>query len=129
MLKEIIISGITILCIDYIYLSSIKDYFFKMMKKIQKKDVKVNYIGVILCYIFLLIGLNYFVLLNKKLNYNEKLINSFILGLVIYGVYETTNYALINNWDIKLILIDTFWGGLLLLLTTIITINLKNLSN
>lgn len=129
MLKEIIISGITILCIDYIYLSSIKDYFFKMMKKIQQKDVKVNYIGVILCYIFLLIGLNYFVLLNKKLNYNEKLINSFILGLVIYGVYETTNYALINNWDIKLILIDTFWGGLLLLLTTIITINLKNISN
>lgn len=126
MLEKFIISGITMVCVDYIYLSSIQNMFNKMIKRIQNKDIKMKYSGAILCYIFLVLGLNYFILQNNKFNYKEKLIGSFILGIVIYGVYETTNYALINNWDFNLVLIDTIWGGILFLLTTIITINIFN---
>jgi len=40
------------------------------------------------------------------------------LGIVIYGVYETTNYALLKDLSILTVIIDTLWGGLLFASTT-----------
>jgi uncharacterized membrane protein len=36
-----------------------------------------------------------------------------IFGFVLYGLYETTTYALLKKWRIKTMVIDTLWGGLL----------------
>jgi len=66
-----------------------------------------------LCYIFLVIGLNYFILEKKK-----SIWDAFLLGLVIYGVYETTNYAIFDKWQTMMVVIDTLWGGILFALTT-----------
>ena len=44
-----------------------------------------------------------------------------VLGLVIYGVYETTNYAIFKNWTLSTVLLDTAWGAILLGLTTFLT--------
>ena len=46
--------------------------------------------------------------------------DAFILGVVIYGVYETTNYALFDKWSLKAVILDTIWGGSLFALTTMI---------
>lgn len=43
-----------------------------------------------------------------------------IWRIIIYGVYETTNYALFKNWSILTVIIDTLWGGLLFASTTYI---------
>jgi uncharacterized membrane protein len=51
---------------------------------------------------------------------NKSIIEAFLLGLVIYGVYETTNYALLEKWSLKTVIIDTLWGGILFALTTFI---------
>jgi uncharacterized membrane protein len=47
-----------------------------------------------------------------------------ILGFVIYGVYETTTYALLKKWKLQTVMIDTLWGGILFGLTTMITYKL-----
>jgi len=60
-------------------------------------------------------SLNYFIISRKK-----PLIDAFILGIVIYGVYETTNYAILQKWSLFAVILDTFWGGLLFTLTTYI---------
>ena len=41
-------------------------------------------------------------------------------GPLIYGVFETTNAAIFKDWDLKSIIIDTTWGGILYALTTFI---------
>lgn len=33
-----------------------------------------------------------------------------IYGLVVYGVYDFTNYALLNAWPLSITLIDLGWG-------------------
>ena len=43
-----------------------------------------------------------------------------ILGWVIYGVYESTNLAVFKKWDLKTVLVDGIWGGILFGLTTYI---------
>jgi uncharacterized membrane protein len=96
------------LILDFIYIYNIKDTFSK-----QILNMKFRIVGAIACYFLLVIGLNHFII-----NKNESIMNAFILGLVIYGVYDTTNYATIETWTIKFTLIDTLWGGILMALTT-----------
>jgi uncharacterized membrane protein len=64
-------------------------------------------------------GLFYFILKNKR-----PVQDAFLLGLVIYGVYETTTYALLKNWNFATVMVDTLWGGILLALTTYLTYKL-----
>jgi len=34
-----------------------------------------------------------------------------LLGLVVYGVYDFTNYATLRDWPLTLALADTAWGA------------------
>jgi uncharacterized membrane protein len=87
-----------------------------MIQSIQGTKIKFNIVGAIMCYILLIVGLNYFIIDKKR-----PIIDAFILGIIIYGVYETTNYAIIEKWDPIAVIIDTLWGGILFTLTTKIT--------
>lgn len=115
-MSKYIVSAIILVLIDSIYLNAIKDFFGNQIKKVQGSPIKLNYTGAILCYIFLILGINYFIIYQ-----NKSILDAFLLGLLIYGVYETTNYALFSNWSAKTVIIDTLWGGILFALTTYIT--------
>lgn len=111
----LLVSAIVLVSIDFIYLNLIKDYFGKQIESVQQSKLTINYLGVAICYIFLIAGINYFII-----KPNRSVQDAFLLGLVIYGVYETTNYALFKNWHILTVIIDTLWGGILFALTTYI---------
>ena len=117
-----LISAIIFVSIDFIYLNLIKGYFYNQIKIIQGSEPKINYLGAALCYIFLITGINYFIIRPHK-----SVSEAFLLGIIIYGVYETTNYALIKNWSILTVIIDTLWGGILFGLTTYIVNTLKGI--
>ena len=119
----LLISSILFIVLDFIYLNLIKNYFQSQIQLVQKSEIKINYLGVALCYLFLIIALNYFIIKpNKSVN------DAFLLGIVIYGVYETTNYALFKNWSILTVIIDTLWGGTLFAITTYLVNLLKKAS-
>jgi uncharacterized membrane protein len=103
-----LLSAIVMISLDFVYLSVMKGYFMNQVKNVQGSALKLNYLGAAICYIFLIAGLNYFIIKPRK-----SVSDAFLLGLVIYGVYETTNYALFSNWSIVSVIIDTLWGGLL----------------
>ena len=111
----LLVSAIVLVSIDFIYLNLIKDYFNKQIQSVKQSKLTINYLGVAICYIFLIVGINYFII-----KPNRSVQDAFLLGLVIYGVYETTNYALFKNWHILTVIIDTLWGGILFALTTYI---------
>ena len=115
-LKNILISGVAMLGLDFIYLSAFSKFFNNLIYSIQGSPIKMNVIGAVLCYILLIFGLNYFIITPKK-----SLTDAFLLGLVIYGVYETTSYAIIRKWKPEAVALDTLWGGILMALTTKIT--------
>jgi len=121
--KEIILifmTGIIMIIIDTIYLSSMSDYFKNQVKLVQKSPLKLNIIGAIICYIFLVLGLYYFII-----SRNESILNAFLFGLVIYAVYEYTNYALLENWLFQTTVLDTTWGGILFAITTFLVYQVK----
>lgn len=115
-IKQLLISGVTMLLFDFIYLSAFSGFFNKLVTSVQGYKIKFNAVGAILCYILLISGLNYFIISRKK-----SLQEAFLFGIVIYGVYETTNLAILDKWTMQSVLLDTFWGGILFALTTKIT--------
>lgn len=108
-----LISAIVLVLIDSVYLNTMKNYFTKQVQKVQNSTIVPNYAAIFICYIFLVTGLNYFII-----KPNRSVQDAFLLGIVIYGVYETTNWALFKNWSIITVIMDTLWGGILFALTT-----------
>jgi uncharacterized membrane protein len=112
---RLLVSAIVFVCLDALYLNLVKNYFSKQVQNIQGSEIKVNYLAAVICYIFLISGLNYFIIRpHRSVN------DAFLFGIVIYGVYETTNWAIFKNWSVFSVILDTLWGGILFALTTFI---------
>ena len=117
---SLLVSAILFVVIDFVYLNIMKGYFEKQVQQIQGSPIKINMVSAMICYIFLIVGLNYFIIQPKK-----SVSDAFLLGIVIYGVYETTNWALLKNWSPLTVIMDTLWGGVLFALTTWIVMLLR----
>lgn len=50
-----------------------------------------------------------------------------LYGLVLYGVFDMTNYALINGYSLKMALVDICWGGFLNSVATLAAATLRHL--
>ena len=121
-IKQILTIAVLMLIIDFVYLTSIGNYFNTQIKLIQGSDLKMRYLGGVICYPFLVLGLYYFIIKNRKKYKNnmDMVKDAAILGWVIYMVYESTNYAILKDWKFETVLLDGIWGGILFGLTTYI---------
>lgn len=115
-MKIIISSSLILLFLDTIFIYLMSSVFTSQVFDVQQSPLRINIVGAILSYVFLIFGLNYFILQKHK-----SVLDAFILGIVIYGVYETTSLALLRKWRFTTVIIDTLWGGLLFALTTYFT--------
>jgi uncharacterized membrane protein len=109
---KLLVSAIIFISIDFFYLNLMKKYFNKQIQDIQGTSIKINFLATFICYIFLITGLNYFIIKPKR-----SVSDAFLFGIIIYGVFETTNWALFNNWSPLNVILDTLWGGILFALT------------
>ena len=118
----LLLSAIIVVVIDSIYLTLVAPYFKYQVKMVQNSPMEINYLGAILSYIFIIAGLNYFIIKPRKSPQD-----AFLLGIVIYGIFETTNFALFKNWSMTTVVIDTLWGGILFALTSVIVQKIRNI--
>ena len=107
-----IVPCIILLVLDFTYLNLMSNMYGIQIASVQKVAITPRYLGAVICYSLLIFGLYHFILRPGR-----STIDAFILGLVIYGVYNSTNYATLKNWTLKVLLIDTLWGGILMGLT------------
>ena len=119
---QYLLSAIIFVILDGIYLNLIKNHFNKQVKAIQGTEIQLNIIATGITYIFLIFGLNYFIIRNHR-----SVKDAALFGLVIYAVYEFTNLAIFKNWFITSTIIDTTWGAILFGLTTGIVYKVQGL--
>jgi uncharacterized membrane protein len=109
---KLLITAIVFVIIDGIFLTMMKPYFENQVKLVQGSALKVNITATLLCYVFLIFGIYYFII-----QPNKSVHDAFLFGIVIYAVYETTSRALLTKWKWSTVFIDTLWGGILFALT------------
>jgi uncharacterized membrane protein len=118
----LLFSAVILLSLDFIYLNLTKSVFQTQVFKIQHGVMNVKLIPAILCYFFLVIGLNYFILQSHR-----TILEAFFLGFIIYGVFDSTNLAIFKNYEWNVAIMDTVWGGILFALTTWIIYTFNNM--
>ena len=114
--KELLVATVTLLVLDSIFIGANWKAYSDQVVNIQRVVMIVKPIGAILSYAFIIGGLYFFILRRHRPEWE-----AFLFGLVVYGVYDTTSYALLKKWDPKLALMDTIWGGVLMATTTFVT--------
>ena len=114
--KKIFLISILVLFLDFFYLTSLSNYFSKVFEKIQGSKLKLYIPSAVLCYIFIIFSIYHFGFV-----LNVGIFNMFILGLIIYGIYELTNYATLKDWPLYMVIVDTLWGGTLYALSFSVT--------
>lgn len=119
----LIILAVALLALDIFYINYviIPSGFSKMIENIQGSPIQLNMYGAFLSYLAIIVGLYYFIIARQG-----TILDAFILGLVMYGVYDATNIATIKKWDPFVSIIDTFWGATLFALTTMIVYSFNN---
>lgn len=113
---RILIVAVLLVAVDYVYLSSISDYFNKQIRAIQNASIKLDIVATAVCYAVLIFGIYYFIIREKR-----SALDAFFLGAVIYMVYETTNKAILKDWTWTSVAIDGIWGGILFALVTFLS--------
>jgi uncharacterized membrane protein len=114
-LKTFLTILVIMLLLDSVYLYLTKSMFGELVAKIQRTAMQFRIEGAIIVYILLALGLYYFIVKPGLSAWEAGL-----LGLVIYGTFDFTNYAMLKNYDLKIAIMDTVWGSLLFALTTLI---------
>lgn len=119
-LYNFIAVGVVMALIDVFYLSSMASFFGKLVYSIQNSKMVLEYFSTFVVYLFLVLQLYYFVLMDKTTLTNKQLLSAFVLGLSTYGVFEFTNKAIFKKWTYEATIYDTLWGGVLFASTTYI---------
>jgi uncharacterized membrane protein len=120
MIKDIIIIYVLLLLFDFPVILNNKmynDLFLEINNNNKLELTNSVYFSIFIVYLLISCAIFYFVIKNTKKS-NDILINAFFLGIIIYGVYDFTNYATIIKYNKKVVIMDTLWGGILFFLVT-----------
>jgi uncharacterized membrane protein len=101
-----------------------KDTYLVNFRNINNGEIdftRLKIISVLICYLIMAFGLYYFSVKEKNI------LNALILGFIIYGIYNATNYATINKYSLNVAITDTLWGSTLFTIVSYLAINLIDL--
>lgn len=113
LVKNVVVSSVMLLLLDYIYLSYNRHDVEMQVVNIQRVVMQLKMVPTVLCYILLIAGLNYFILSRHR-----PIHEAVLLGILVYGVFDTTNLAMFKKYRWNFALMDTLWGGALFGLVT-----------
>lgn len=114
---------VTLAVLDAIYLSTYGKNFSNMMIKIQGSPIKLKIPPTVVVYLLIFGAWTYFIYnVRHRYSLKENVLRGFILGFTTYGIYDFTNAATIDNWNLKNAVVDTLWGGTLYALVTLAAI-------
>lgn len=126
-MNDILLIFIVVLCvllIDIAWLTLMKPMYESLVRRVQKAPLHVNTYGAIASYIIVIALLVMYAFpqaLDAVQNKKYTIITASIrfggvLGLLSYGMFNATNYAIFEYYSLKSAIVDTIWG------TTIFTI-------
>jgi uncharacterized membrane protein len=139
-MTDLLVLSVIILALDAVFLTLAKDIFARQVMLVQGTAMKVNILSAAVCYILIVVGLYYFVLRHiivpnatsaaasiQTMRIGDGMKAAFFLGILVYGVYETTTLAILRNWSPMTALLDTTWGGTLFALSAYIFYKYKTM--
>jgi uncharacterized membrane protein len=116
-----------VLLLDVVWLLFLgKNLYLNELGELLRKFEAVNWYAVAGVYILLVLGILLFVLPKANGDYLSTVFWGAFFGLIIYGIYNLTNYSVFVNWPLKITLIDSLWGIFLCVLASLFANLMQN---
>lgn len=115
-IKLYILTLVVLIILDVLWISVIMKRFYTAgygaIARKRGAALSPRIVPGLLVWMLIALGLTLFVF--PKITGNLFGLQTFIwgalLGLVIYGVYDLTNYSVLQNWSLRMTVVDIIWG-------------------
>ena len=95
---------------EYVWISSMTPLLYKQVfSDIQRAPMKPNMTYAMMAYVLILISIVYICIPLSKV-YSHAWIAFGLVGLCLYGIYNTTSAAVFTKYPLDMVIIDTLWG-------------------
>jgi len=111
MLTAYLVTGLTLVVIDLIWLGYVaKDFYHREMGALLTE--KINLAAAAAFYLMYAAAIVYFAVLPavRSGHWTDAILPAAALGLVAYGTYDLTALAVVRDWPLRLSLLDMGWG-------------------
>ncbi len=115
---------IFIIAMDFIFLNLLMKGFYD--KQLSSFPRTLRLWSGLIAWALIALGAVIFVIPFAK-NYPSAAMYGAIFGLVLYGVYDFSNYAILKNYTLAMTLVDWAWGTFLCTLTSIFAFFIKSI--
>lgn len=108
-----------VVAIDFLWLGVIMAGFYKselgpLARRVGDSLAPVKWAAVA---VWLLIPLGIILFALPRISASDPYLTGvgwgFLYGIILYAVYDLTNYALLDRWSLKMTVVDILWGGVL----------------
>lgn len=124
-LLQVILAFFSIIILDIIWFSlfgGIYDAAYEPMRAEFNTDLTSNLlVASVFVYLCAALAITFFVLpsIDQTTDYTVTFFWGGFLGLLIFGIYDLTNYIIFAEWPLRIAIMDICWGLLVFGLTTI----------
>lgn len=106
----LLLTALVFIMLDLVWFSvSLKPIYEPTFQAIQGSPLNMRIGGGIVAWILLALGIRYFGVAGSGTK-TDLFIRGAMLGFVVYGVYNGTNYATLTNYPVSTAIADTMWG-------------------
>jgi uncharacterized membrane protein len=122
--KILSIVSFFVITLDFIWIQLVmKNAYKNMISDIQKTSMMIRLLPTILSYITIILPIVLFVIpkITPERRVFDSLVYGGLMGFFMYGMFSFTNYALIKDWSMSVVLLDTAWGTFLYFIVSLLT--------
>ncbi len=112
---------VILLLLDAVWLTALAPTSRRVIAAIQGSPLEVRWIPALLVYLLIAAGITAFTVTTSSGDLMEISQRGALLGLVIYGVYDLTNYATLRAYPLSYAAADIAWGTFLCGATAVAT--------
>ncbi len=122
-LLGLVISMTIFLVIDFFWIGVFgKTFIQKQAGHLMRPNPK--WLAAVVFYIIYIVGLSYFVIWPAFAKHAiwQGFGRGALFGLVTYGTYDLTNYAVAKDWPLPMTIVDMIWGTFLTAFTSLLSV-------
>jgi uncharacterized membrane protein len=112
--KGALAAGLILGVLDGLWLGIIaREWIFQQLGELRRSDVQI--VPAVAFYLLYSAGLGFFAVAPalESGDWMKAAMLGGFLGMIAYGTYDLTNWAVIKNWPVAMSLVDIVWGTVL----------------
>lgn len=120
LLATIIAITAVLLILDAIMLGVVrKDFYRAELTRIQNSPVQFRLPPAVLAYGLMILAV-YMLAVQPNQSIQQAGLRGALIGLIVYGIYNMTNYATLQRYSFEYVWTDTLWGTILFALAAMV---------